>query len=236
MKKNNMVLKFDDFVNEGFLSKTINRSKSGDLRHEDGKKVMTSLGVEMIVKNNCDYEWFIKEICDHTDIRLQDLKMLIFHLRDYSTYEQKNIKSGTLDYVHMLPNNLVASFPEYDGLVDNSVFDEDELSEEDYISICKCIVESLQDKNIVYAYNVHMFKLVDEDMLLNVWEKRRKQEENGKEFVNTIFDDFESELHNHFSKDVIAHIIENEIYFVINHYSIVNYDEIEEFTYKWFGI
>lgn len=231
-----MVLKFDDFVNEGFLSKTINRSKSGDLRHEDGKKVMTSLGVEMIVKNNCDYEWFIKEICDHTDVRFQDFKMMIFHLRDYSPYEQKNIKSGTLDYVHMLPNNLVASFPDYDGLVDNSVTDEDELSEEDYISICKCIVESLQDKNIVYAYEVHMFKLVDEDMLLDVWKERGKQEENGKEFVNTIFDDFELELHNHFSKDAIAHIIENEIYFVINHYSIVNYDEIEEFTNKWFGI
>ena len=40
-----MIKKFEDYIKEGLWSKGIERSKSGDLRGEQGKKVMTSLGV-----------------------------------------------------------------------------------------------------------------------------------------------------------------------------------------------
>lgn len=36
-----MVLKFNEYIKEGFLSKTINRSKSGDIRREEGVTVKT---------------------------------------------------------------------------------------------------------------------------------------------------------------------------------------------------
>ncbi|MCM1217057.1 MAG: hypothetical protein NC548_21375 [Lachnospiraceae bacterium] len=47
------ILNYNEYVNEGFLSKTINRAKSGDIRKEQGIKVTTPKGVFILGDRGC---------------------------------------------------------------------------------------------------------------------------------------------------------------------------------------
>ncbi|MCM1217058.1 MAG: hypothetical protein NC548_21380 [Lachnospiraceae bacterium] len=62
LKGYHIVESFDDFVNEGFLSKTINRSKSGDIRREQGISVDSPVGKIVLGDKSCGKPYMLNKI------------------------------------------------------------------------------------------------------------------------------------------------------------------------------
>ena len=144
---NNKVLKFEEYVNEGLWSSGMKRAENDEIRRENGVKVNTSIGTLVLVNKEWDYKLLIMDMIESAQYGTW------FHVNeidDYNSDEIRNIQKGSLDYVHMLNNNLVISFESYDEVFDGDLEEYgDNISEEDYITICKAVAATLSEKPLM---------------------------------------------------------------------------------------
>ena len=190
-----MIKKFNEFIEEGFLSKTINRSKSGELRKEQGRRVKTPTGVEIVLENpDYNYEELMRWILDGEDGIGVDLD----NIGNYPIGDQKDIKKGTCEYSHMINNRIVASFESYEDLIeDGRWFDEGEVTRNDYISVIEGIVNSLKqtelDRKKGNGYDSEtVFLLIDESTVYHY------ECESNESTLEYYFEDFQSCFEDHF--------------------------------------
>ena len=129
-----MILKFDDYIKEGFLSKTYNRYKTGEERFEDKHKYKTSLGVD--VKINClndDVEEIIETILNSESNEEDGLNY--------------NTDSGDMIVGDDGEDDVYITFPDYSNVIEDYY---DDVSEEDYSTILDSIGTAI--KNNVGKY------------------------------------------------------------------------------------
>ena len=236
----NMVKKFDDYIREGFLSKTYDRYRTGEVRKEDGRKVKTSIGVDIVIKDSsCDYEWFIKEILRGVNGNV-DFFVRFDSTKNFNADEMKNIRNNTAPYDYLVCDNVVAGYPGYEELIENSVTDEDELSEDDYISIIRGISKRLSEVELInggYELDgkvILYLEVIDKDYYED-WLSKNSNDDMDY-FEETMFDKFISEIRNKYSNRVRVFMDEGYPVMRINYDSLSNYDEIRNYALEYFKL
>ena len=224
-----MIRKFNEYISEGLWKTGIERSKTGELRKESGVKVETSLGTDLIIQNlDSKYEDAIKYILDGYYGTLEPLGSRL----TYKDEDIKKIKDGTHKYVYLLKNHnnneeFVIHFYKYD-LVKKHMDERWSLSEDDYYSICKSIVDVFDKKNI----DLHWFREnpISENSIIKLYE--------GK-IDFSIWKLFIENINKNF-KGVRIKVDDNDkdnvvVGLVINYKNISQYEEIMKFTQDWFN-
>ena len=222
-----MIPKFEDFIKEGFLSKTYDRYRTGELRHEDGKKVTTSFGTTLILKDRfCDYEKYIKEICNHVNLGGYDFEMDFCRQNEYDYSFLKIVDKDLDDYVFRITDKILVQFNDEDLMrVDD--FKDDKLSKEDYKSIIRSIVDALRNRNVNpirsgnnYYFNIMSFGRKDfdviEDKLQRDFKKQYKEPhidisyyDNGETIDILLYINYDTILKYFEILDFIQNYIEN---------------------------
>ena len=172
-----MILKFEEYINEGLWSKGVERSQTGELRKGDGKRVKSPWGFEMVLHNpNFNFVNLMKEILDNTEDDPMGISMdSIGNWENYNNGRErlKKIKQGEDPYAYMVDNNYIASFNSYEEAVDEDMYDFDGegIDEHDYIEVLKAIVDKLKTVDFgktkgSYSYEIRLL-LMDEDREYN---------------------------------------------------------------------
>lgn len=128
-----MILKFDEYINEGLWAKGVERSQSGDKRLENGHKYKTSLGV--VIEINCSNE-DVEEIIETILNSVSEDDGLGYDIVDGDML----VGSDGEDDVYI-------AFPDYSDIVEDYY---DNVSEEDYSTILDSIGTAI--KNNVGKY------------------------------------------------------------------------------------
>lgn len=179
-----MIKKFNEFIEEGFLSKTINRTKTGEERLENNNKYKTSLGVDIEVScSNDDVEEIIEFILnsEEDEYRIQ-----------YST------EGGDLEVGFDGQDKVYITYPDYSEIE----YEFEDLTEEDYSAITTCIGTAIKENvgkytNILVSRSEWGFAILleqdDMDEIEEGWDEYKnllgnwiKDKENYK--TNTGFD------------------------------------------------
>ena len=237
-----MVKKFNEFVEEGFMTRSLNRNKDNEIRKETGVKVNTSLGEVILKDSSCDYEYFIKEICDGEEYN--DLRIDWMDMRNFSSDELKVINKDTSLYTFKINNQVAVQFGTYEEMIDGDVFDEDDLCEKDYQSICRLIAENIRKGDVEYVdvtdsgRDIYGFLLVDDWVIQDIMSDTDDEEEEELEYwdENPIFEKFKKEYKENFDGHHSLIFDNGKIYCKIYHYTVSHVDEIISFTKKYFGI
>lgn len=159
-----MIPDFKTYIGESLWSDLQNKSMGKSMRKEDGAKVHTCLGVDIILRNpSCDYNYLIKNIIEggnnEYDFGIQKLNDM-----PYTPDEKINVMKFEAPYDYLIyegghGTDLVATFECYTSVVEYQLDDdfEDEYCGEDYISICRGIATKLKEVGDCFDY-VHYGK------------------------------------------------------------------------------
>ena len=231
------VKKFDEYIKEGLWSKGVDRSKTGDIRGEQGKKVHTSIGVDIIIQDqSCDYEYFIKELLNN--INESPFGLVI-------TFVQNNVKTKKEmipSYSYILNDEVIIKFNTYDHLIVSTEIDEDDISEHDYISIISGIAERLKQINLierVYSKRNGIF-IYDEYIPLltkKQVEQIMKYRNDGEEkdyWEDSFLEGFQDNLMREFDADVNIYLEDGMTEMKLNYSSLSQYDKIMTYTKDYF--
>ena len=238
------------------------RSTGDIIRKEDGKLVHTCLDVDIRIKDyDCDYNEAIKDILNNDVINgfYQGVVILNTQVKQYSPEEMANIRKFEAPYAYLIYDgkhgtSLVAEFWTYSEIQDSDLTTDfiERVSEEDYISICKCIATKLKEVGGDIARlperhstiskikdsdfnDEYVFKLIDESDI--AWWEYNYSNEDG-----TSITDFEQDMIVEFSE------LEDTDFFIWNYYdgyniglpinynTLVNFNKYKEFTKNWFKI
>lgn len=148
-----MVKNFDEFIGEGLWKSGVERAKTGEIRRENGVKIKTSLGIDVVVQNtDYDYEMLIKDILCGGDGG-HPLDIDVDYLRNYGVKERGEVIRGEIPYAFILDKDsrdpLVALFGDFDEISETStIFDGDNIVKEDYLAICEAISIALSKTDI----------------------------------------------------------------------------------------
>ena len=152
-----MIKTFEEFINEGFWKDGIKRAKNNDVRRENGVKVKTSLGVDIVLQNpDYDYESLIKDILSGGDGG-HPLDLDIDFFRNYTAANRTKVLEGENEYVFLISSNnmrekIALAFGDFDEMKETStIFDNDDISKEDYLAICKGIADALSQKDMEWG-------------------------------------------------------------------------------------
>ena len=232
-----MVLKFDEYINEGFLSKTYDRYRTGELRKEDGQKVKTVFGIEIVLHNpNYNYDKLIEYMLDAPSD--DDMGIDIDSLGNYEGINNgrqiiAGIKKGDDPYRYLIDGHYVASFDSYEDVKDFDIseLDIDVLDEHDYIQIIKSIVEVLKQTDLEksnertsYGSEVCLL-LMDES---KEWDYECKMNDTTRDF---FWDDFKSWFEEKFEDAELKTWSYNNygssIGVSVNYNNLLNYQEMK---------
>ena len=236
-----MIKKFEDYIKEGLWSKGIERSKSGDLRGEQGKKVMTSLGVEIVLHNtNYDYEQLIKDIInEHPD---DPFGIDFDYIGNFKESQQRALLKDEQTYGKLIDKSTVACFDSYEALAEDTDAVDDGLLEDDYINIINGITDALKKINIQKLprhtqndsnHSDYAFLLLGED---DVYYYECELNENTLEFY---FDDFKNYFQETFpdAGDLIIYSYANYscgICVQIDYDNLLNYQKMKTFVEDYY--
>lgn len=135
-----MIKRFDEFIEEGFLSKTLGRAKSDTNRLEDGNGVMTDFGEKITVKSiEFDYEEFINDLIEGS--YEEDDLYSIYYLHD----SKPTSGLGGFEYyigTTVDDEHVTICFPDYSDIEDDY---EEDISEDDYRRICEVIANAIKN-------------------------------------------------------------------------------------------
>ena len=235
-----IVRKFDEFINEGLWSKTLNRGRTGEFRREEARKVMTKLGVEVTLHNpNFDYDELIEYMLDAGE---GDMAIDISSLGSYEGINGgrkiiADIKKGVDPYRHLLDGHYVASFDSYDDIIEDDMYDMDGFDEHDYLEIIRAIVEvlkkgqySLSSNRTGYDYTCYLVLCDESDMHHYECEMNDSTREFWfdwfKEWFKETFKDVEYETwsYNNYSSSIGVKI---------NYYNVVNYEKMRKEVHEY---
>lgn len=183
-----MIPNFAEFIGEGFMNKTLKRTRMGELRQEEGRKVTTAFGVEIVLHNyDFDYEELTREILDNGED--DALGVCLNNLGIYNSNEQKNLREGKCEYAFLLNDKrFVASFETYDELVEYGLLESDEVDEHDYREIIRNIVEGLNQCDIDHKREVgNVLVLMPES---DVFDYECQMNEQTLDFYIDDFEDY----------------------------------------------
>ena len=196
-------------IDESVWADMHKRSNGEIIKKEDGVKVHTCLGVDMVIKNKkCDYDKFIQDIMNHGNLAVSQMDSI----DDLTVDEREEIRNWEHPYFYLISGNdsydsdeLVATFIKYNDLVDAEIINPNDLYEEDYIEMCRCISTKVRDianylefipmynnakMHSHYYGNYHPFlvkvsKKLDKDELTYFTEELEKQfpELDGVDFI-----------------------------------------------------
>lgn len=220
-------------IKEGFLAKTLSRSKTGDLRKEEGKKITTKLGTQLIIGNlDCDVDKTIKTICN--DGVWGRFSYQIMELSEFSGEQKKKILSGESDYRFLLDGKHVMCFKHYDDL---KVKEDESLYEGDYKSILKTIVEALKKTNMRVKDGKCWFVLIDKNDSKKIQQRLIRDDE--QDYGEYIVDDFKDKLRDKCPENIRLDIMtwnNDTIVINYNYFTLLNYEKILRFTKRFFKI
>ena len=88
LKGYHLIESFEEFVNEGFLSKTINRAKDGTERLEAGKQVKTPMGTILMDDKGCGVPCVVNKETEeyYTTIKVNNEELYLFGYEDDGTF------------------------------------------------------------------------------------------------------------------------------------------------------
>ena len=159
-----MIPDFKTYIGESLFGSMTDKGRGEIIKKEDGAKVHTCLGVDIILKNpNCDYNGLIHDIVVGGD---NEYEFGIQKLNDmpYTPDEKVNVMKFKAPYDYLIyegghGTDLVATFSSYSEILEFNLDDdfEDEYCEEDYISICRGIATKVKEIGDCFDY-VHYGK------------------------------------------------------------------------------
>ena len=251
-----MIKTFEEYLEEGLWKSGIERSRTGILRKENGKKVVTDLGVEIVLKNHecTNYNDIIMMILNnHPDLYdVEEMNQLSLSLD-----KKKKIMDGTSDDYFLVDSPksrypYVVYFTPYQTVCDDYYDVTKYCSEEDYNSICKGIAESMKDIKYEFASwgsggnGETVALLVDEGMVEDrfdeylTWCESVEDDDKSdiyRNFINEYEESFENEFPRCGSEFVKWSYNGNatNIGLELNYDTIKNYQAYRNFTQEWFG-
>lgn len=223
-----MVPKFSDFINEGFINKTLKRTRTGEVRKEEGRKVTTSLGVEILLHNyDSDYESVIRDILDNGED--DTLGICLNNLGIYTPDEQSNLRKGGCEYAFLLNDKrFVASFEPYENLVDDDLLDPDEFDEHDYKEIIRSIAEALNECDIDSKREVGtVLVLMGES---DVFDYECQMKENTLDFYVQDFEEFFDETFPNLEMKTYSYYQGANITLKIDYEAVLKYKECKQWV------
>lgn len=242
------------------------KSLGQEVRSEDGKKVPTCLGIDVVLKKpDSLYDRFIKEILAR---KYSDCSMGILSPRDLnlSPDEMKNVRNWEAPYTYLIYDgahgtSLIANFYTYSDLLENDPSYED-YPEEDYIQLCRCIATKLKEIGDCISYVPRnktftpdgrndetesyegecQLKLIDEGDVYQ-WECDNREEYENP-FGNTYLEDFQESLISEFpeleDEIILCWAYSNyggcSIAIPISADNVMNVRKYKDFTKKWFEV
>ena len=219
-----MIYNFEDYINE-LWTKGLTRKKNDEHRLEDGKYVMTEMGVKIHLHNpNIDYNDIIHNMLD-----------------DYDT-------SFSFDSVHTKENipiddSVFISFPDYEYFLDlpylNEV-NEGNVDEHDYKQICQGIIDALKNTLIIknpdsrdrWTYN-YLYCFV----LINIYHfvDDAQQTTDDNSYIDNYIDDFKDCFETEFPNVKLSNVSDYNIVIDIDYNNLINYQEMKKFTEDYFN-
>ena len=234
-------------------------------RLETGKKVKTCLGVDVIVRNITEkYDELIKDMLSRTRSGY-DIGILSPRDLNLSPEEMKNVRDWSAPYKHLIYDgqfgtSLIANYYTYEEITDWDEEFKEEFSEDDYMTICKCVSTKLKEIGDCFEYvpqnkdvcvigeesklaeqyeGEEQFGLVDEGTVFS-WEC--SQEGEYGPIGSTYLDDFKESIIYEFPE------LEDEVFLFwsfgnqgvniaipMNVNNVMNIRKYVEFTKKWFA-
>ena len=225
-----MVLKFNEFIEEGFMTRSLNRNKDNERRKGDGVKVHTSIGVDIFLENpGCYYKKYIRDILDYGE---DPMGVLVTSVNSHSN--PRKIEKGEIPYLYMLDDDFVAGFDSYEDVIDSGEIEEGEISEKDYKSIIEGIVEAL--KKVKFGKSKGGYDAVCHLLLISeneLWGYECELSENSyywEDFKNDFEEEFpdvemETWSYNNYSANIGVKL---------NYDNLINYEDYCNFIHSYF--
>lgn len=243
-------------VNESVWADLHRRSNGDVIRKEDGKKVSTCLGVDIIIKDSsCKYDYWIKEILEKDPNLTYGVSIDNVRYMNFSPDEMVNISNWKAPFDYLIydgkyGDSLIADFYSYDNLVEYEEDIAQEVSEEDYISLCRGIATKLKEVGQYFSHapatksiiigaadrkceygGDYLLKLIDEGDVYSY-----ACDNDGfeiEEFIDSICDNF-PELRD---EDFIGWTFYDgcNIALPANLNNLVNFKKYREYTRDWFN-
>lgn len=149
-------------INESVWGDMRKRAEGTEIRTEEGKKVHTCIGVDVILKNpDCNYDTLIKDIIGGEYGYHFEYGVGIVSPKDLNLTpdEMVNVRKWEAPYTYLIYDgqhgtSLIANFWSYSDIINfelDNEFDEQYI-EEDYISICRCVATKLKEVGDVFCY------------------------------------------------------------------------------------
>lgn len=143
---------------ESVWSDIQDRSTGDVVRKEDGSKVTTCLGTEIFLKNpQCDYDEIIKSMFEKESG--YELSIENIHQTNITPDEMVNVRKWEAPYVYLIyegghGTDLLVDFYPYTDILDWELDDqfENDVVEDDYISICKGVATKLKEIGDCFVY------------------------------------------------------------------------------------
>ena len=227
---------FEEFISEGLWNKGLNRTKNNEVRKEEGKKVKTSIGTEIFIRNtDCDYEQLIKDILDSPSDEFGPDFEYIGNINKKET--KQKIINGEFEDAFMIDKYLYVEFTSYEDMVDNDYLDPDEFSEKDYNSIINGIAEAFKNKEFERKKdNSYSSKYVF--LLINESDISYYESELSEDVLEYYYDDFKEYFSDNFPDIELEYWSYNNyatnIGMEINYDNLLKYDEVKEWVVSFF--
>lgn len=149
-------------ISESIWGDVRRRAEGQSIRQEDGRKVHTCLGVDVVLKNpDCDYDTLIKDLINGDAQYHSEYGVGIVSPKDLNLTpeEMANVRKWEAPYTYLIYDgqhgtSLIANFWSYKEILDfelDNDFEENYL-EEDYISICRCVATKLKEVGDCFQY------------------------------------------------------------------------------------
>ena len=251
-------------IDESLWGNIRDRVNGDTVKAEDGKKVTTCLGIDIVIKqSDCDYDGLIHDIV----VGKNEYEFGIQKLNDmsYTPDERVNVIYFRAPYDYLIyegghGTDLVARFSSYDELLEFQLDDDfqDKYCEEDYISICRAIATKVKevgdcliyvpsrntfmlsvDRHDTYDYERdYALELISENDMFNwICDHADEDETDIMTFKEDIIDEFPELKDQDFLGWSYTH--NGGCHIAIPAYNInnlMNIRKYREFTKKWFKV
>lgn len=245
-------------ITESVWSDIQDRNSGETIRKEDGQKVHTCLGIDIVLQDpQCGYDIFIKDMVKYNSSYCEGISKQAEV--GVSTDELVNIRKWETPYDYLVYDapygeSLIMSFTTYDDILEYDEMFKEEISEKDYIAICRGVAEKFKElgdsleyvpnrnscvatpnsskRQYAHEYDRnYVLMLVDESTTF-YWSADNDREEYVDEFLEEISNEF-PELED---EDFIIWSYRDGVNIGLPHNlnTLNNFKKYKEFTNNWF--